>query len=214
MDWITTFESLATGALGGLGTVYWLSGYLGRIWLEKQKAAYSKELEEFKNALERDKQRIQAEIDRSVFVTRAQFDTEFTAMKEVFGLLTAAGIALNGVRPVFQLAPLNETIDARRQRVLDQLAKLQEAHDDLLHKANGLVPFYPLELHQCVRECQGTAYLECIQARDDLYQEEYEFGHQWRKNAETNQATFKEAYDRAALVIRNRIERLAVLPPR
>lgn len=38
MDWLTAIGSLATGALGGLGTVYGLSRYLGDLWLEKQKA--------------------------------------------------------------------------------------------------------------------------------------------------------------------------------
>jgi hypothetical protein len=46
--WITALENLIGGALGGMAIVFGLSKWLGTMWLEKQKARYSKELEGFK----------------------------------------------------------------------------------------------------------------------------------------------------------------------
>jgi hypothetical protein len=214
MDWITTLESLAINVLGGLATVYGLSRYLGLIWLERQKAAYGKEFEEFKNALERDKQRIQAEIDRSVFVTRAQFDTEFTAMKDVFSLLSETLLTINGVRPMTEIVSDNMSIEERRSQVLSTIGELQTASNDLITRATALCPFYPADLFDCVRECHSTATLEARLARTGLHVQGHEFSHEWRKSGEANQKEFKAAYDRAASIIRSRIERLAVLPPR
>ena len=86
--WGTALESLAVGGLGGLATVYGISNWLGNLWLEKQKARFSQELQEFKakqdrqlqafkDILEKEQKRVQARIDHSVLVTRAQFETEF-----------------------------------------------------------------------------------------------------------------------------------------
>jgi hypothetical protein len=47
-SWTTLIDGIAGGALGGIGTVFALSRWLGSVWLEKQKAGYSKKLEEFK----------------------------------------------------------------------------------------------------------------------------------------------------------------------
>ncbi len=82
MEWITALEGFVTGTLGGVAAVFGLSKYLGELWLERQKVQYSKELEEFKDGLQQEQKRLQSRIDRSVFVTRAHFETEFTAMRE------------------------------------------------------------------------------------------------------------------------------------
>jgi hypothetical protein len=51
-------------------------------------------LAKLENLFAQSERRAQAETDRSVFVTRAQFETEFEAMKEVFGLLSQVRFAL------------------------------------------------------------------------------------------------------------------------
>jgi maltooligosyltrehalose synthase len=127
MDWLTAIESLAAGALGGLGTVYGLSRFLGNLWLEKQKARYSIELEEFKNQLLKEQKRIQAEIDSSVFVTRAHFETEFSAMKDIFKALADVKMAL-GIFRTYEAPRGGERVDpAIVAHFPENLARLQDS---------------------------------------------------------------------------------------
>src|SRR5437870_5133792 len=109
--WVTALGNLAAGALGGMGTVYGLSKWLGSMWLEKQKARYSKELEEFKDGLQKEQKRTQAGIDRHIFMTRAQFETEFTAVKDVFKNLYELLLAMNALRPTISTSPAGESRD-------------------------------------------------------------------------------------------------------
>lgn len=117
--WLTALENLAGGALGGIATVYGLSRWLGAMWLEKQKARYNKELEEFKDGFQKEQKRVQAAIDRHVFVTRAQFDTEFNAMKEVFKGLAELMLAINAVRPMLSTSPNGEDKEDKKRRLFE-----------------------------------------------------------------------------------------------
>ncbi len=44
-SWVNAISSLVAGSLGGLGTVYGLSKWLGNLIIERRKAEYAKELE-------------------------------------------------------------------------------------------------------------------------------------------------------------------------
>ena len=90
MDWssfLNAVEVIVGGAVGGTATVTFLSRYLGEAWLgrilEKEKARYAKEIENLKAEFAKELEHYRAQLDRSTFVTRAHFETEFTAMKEV-----------------------------------------------------------------------------------------------------------------------------------
>lgn len=115
--------------------MYGVSRFLGNWWLEKQKARFSKELEEFKGGLQREKARVQAEVDRSVFVTRAHFETEYQAMKEVSQSLAGVKILYRRLNPVEVGAELG---DAERGRLIVQL---EEATEDYLGRLEEWAAF-------------------------------------------------------------------------
>ena len=88
-DSILIIGSALSGAAGGTAAVAGLSRWLGEFWLgrilAKEKAKYDKELEllkaeyaeklgAYKDVLDRSKNLLQAQIDRSVLVTRAHFE--------------------------------------------------------------------------------------------------------------------------------------------
>jgi hypothetical protein len=83
---------LSAGAATGIAQ------WLGNRWLKKVEARYNRELEglrakyaaeleSYKNELERSKQLLQAEIDKTFLVTKVHFETEFDALKKVFAEL-------------------------------------------------------------------------------------------------------------------------------
>src|ERR1700720_767618 len=107
MDWtalLNATEAVVGGALGGSVTVYGLAKFLGDAWLgrmlEKEKAKYAKEIESLKSGFAQELEHYRAQLDRSIFVTRAQFETEFTAMKEVMQRLSDVKVIWLKLHPV------------------------------------------------------------------------------------------------------------------
>ena len=130
-NWLRTFlENFGTGFLGGAAAVLASAKFLGSWWLESQKARYSHELEEFRDRLQERQRHIQAELDRSVFVTRAHFETEFNAMKEVFTKLAEVRLRIQGLRPFFDIAPEDDTTDAKLGRLAERLQPFIAAYNE------------------------------------------------------------------------------------
>lgn len=76
-------------SLGGGGAIIIaLSGWLGKVWasriLEQDRRKYETELEHLKAQMEATNRAFQAEIDKTIFVHRAQFETEFAALKDIW----------------------------------------------------------------------------------------------------------------------------------
>jgi hypothetical protein len=196
--------------LGGVGTIYGLSKWLGSMWLEKQKARYSKELEEFKDGLQKEQKRLQAGIDHSVLVTRAHFETEFAAMKSLFQCLSDIRLRISGVRPTgFSIEPAGEDELSKRKRLFERLGELQVAYNELVKQQEALSPFYPQELFEAADECAKATRMEIHQVQmTPVDPKEI----QWYKDGIDNCERFTKAYNRASQVIRERISRLTVLP--
>jgi anion-transporting ArsA/GET3 family ATPase len=209
MDWPTTIESLVTGALGGLGTVYGLSRFLGNMWLEKQKARYSKELEDFKNQLSKEQKRIQAEIDSSVFVTRAHFETEFSAMKDIFKALAEVKMSLNAFRS-YDAADRDEGNERLIESFPTKLRTLAQADRRLVIKMEELGAFYSPELYDEVNRCHIASEFEIRRLQNVRIEE---IGNRlMTDDGIANHNQFGRCYSRASQIIRDRLSKLAVLP--
>lgn len=206
--WITALENLATGALGGLATVYGLSRWLGNVWLEKQKAKYSQELEQFKDQLLKEQKRIQAEIDSSVFVTRAHFETEFSAMKDIFKALAEVKMALGSFRNY------NAADRARAQGIIENfqanLERLEAGDKTLLSRMEELGAFYLPDLYDEVNRCHIAVEFEVTRLRNLVIDEIRD--RLMTDEGLANHNEFGRHYSQASQIIRNRLTKLAVLP--
>ena len=206
--WLTFVGSFTTGLLGGAAAVAGAAKFLGRWWLEKQKARYAQELEEFRHKLHQQSSRIQAEIDRSVFVTRAHFETEFSAMKEVFAKLAEVRLQISALRPFFGVQPANDTRDTRLKRLADQLQRFSAAYNELLATTENLKPFYPESIHAAVEECRRAAHAEIVQIQTAGDQS---FTTDWYSNGDDNITRFLTAYNSVTDLMRQRISQLAIV---
>ena len=240
LDLITAAESLVTGALGGLGTVYGLSRWLGNLWLEKRKSEYSKEiesvkaeyskeledakaqyskeleglkahysedLEAFRNKVQQEQKRLQAEIDKSVFVTRAHFETEFAAMKELFSYLADVQLTMNALRPTIDIKPTKK--DEKLAELRELYGKFSIAYNQLLKHTEALSPFYPPELYAAVDECLKAASAELMQVK---LGGDSTFGQEWYQEGIKNRQEFGHGYEKVSSIIRERVAKLTVLP--
>ena len=177
--------------------MYGVSRFLGDWWLEKQKARYSKELEEFKDRLQREQKRMQAEVDRSVFVTRAHFETEYQAMKEVSQSLSEVKILYRRLNPVQAGVELGDT---ERIRLIE---RLEEANEDYLRKLEEWTAFLEPKVYDEFSRCHIGADEELKRLRTNS---------PFEKNKTLNAQYFWTSYSQACQHVRDRIKSLAVLP--
>jgi hypothetical protein len=200
---------LSGGVAGSVISAIW--NHFSKRSLQQQQEGFTKKLATLEHDFQRSQSRVQAEIDRSVFVTRAHFETEFEAMKDVFSCLSETRLAINGVRPMISLEPADETETEKFERLSERLKALMIANDKLLATFEKKAPFYTEELYEAVDKCYRAARMETDSIRasgkDALRHDGYSQGRQ-------NQVKFSEGYVNSVTIIRNRISKLAILPGR
>jgi hypothetical protein len=193
-------EMIFGGALGGSVTVLGLSRWLGEVWLgrllEKEKARYAKEIEKLKATFAQDLEHYRAQLDRSVFVTRAHFETEFAAMKEVSQCLSQVKIIFLKLHPIE--AGVRMT-DAERIQNIDLLKKANdEYHEKLEEWAVFLEPALYDEFDHCF--AGADAEWKRLKANDE------------GPDRAGTVAYFWKSYRQASQMVRDRIKSLAVMP--
>ncbi len=224
LNWGGLVQGLFGGALGGVATVSALSRWLGDVWLgriltrekakytkelERLRADFARELEEYKDALERSKSLLGAEIEKSVFVTRVHFETEFAAYKQVWEALAPLRLAMEETRPIFSISPRGETDEEKRRELAQRLRELSDAHKKAVNVVENLRPFYPTQVHVRLLECMKAAWLE---GKDIQTAGDETFTINWYEQGAKRRDQFMDAYSAVSDMIRARIETLAILP--
>ena len=159
-------------------------------------------------AIERRQKALQVQFDRSVFVSKAQFDTEFNAMRDVFRLATNVWLALGALRPQFHTRPENETPAERLDALSRRCEVLAATFNKFSLEIESLRPFYPKELHGALLECIKNASIELNQVKTD----KGTFNEPWYAHGVDNRREFDANYHLAADLIRDRLDTLAVIP--
>jgi hypothetical protein len=162
--------AITTPAVGSL------LAYLGKQRLDeetaKQNAAlatlrahYEKQLEAYKAELGISKRLLQTEIGKTILVTKVHFETEFTALKEVFAKLAELKLQFRGLAPSLKIRHVEETPDERLAVLLKRLNMFQDAFDALLEAVEHHSAFYPPEIYEGLNECLRVANLEVAQIK-------------------------------------------------
>ena len=114
LNWWQTFLAsvIGRGATAAL-VVRGMGGVLAQRWLERHKNDLSKELESYKDTLERKRKRIDAELGHCTYINKSQFDTEYGALKDCFAALGKLRLSFNGMRPFLDWTRLTRTTRRR-----------------------------------------------------------------------------------------------------
>ncbi len=216
--------ALASGGIGGALTVTGLSRWLGDVWLgriltrekakydqqlEQLRAAYAEKLEGYKDTLDRSKNLLRAQIERSVFVTRAHFETEFEAYKKIFEDLAEVRLLMSAMHPMLRVAREDETREDRFKELNASLAKLAEAHDKAARTTENLAPFYPQDVLERLNRCLQLVRVEILNVQTGG---ERTFSAEGSRRGEDRVSEFMLAYQEASDAVRHRIATLAILP--
>lgn len=194
MSWWTT---AIIGALSGIGGSAALLRFGGDFLLERQKSRWNRELEALKDSLSKEQQKYQAHLDRSIFVTRTHFDTEFLAMKEVHQRLAEVKIEFG------RLFPIEERGVLRDDEWSEIVGCLRAASRNYLNKLEEWGVFLDPDLYDDFRRCWDAAdHAAKIPRRG------FEYDRDWAITREH----FKTHYSTACQHVRDRIKNLAILP--
>jgi hypothetical protein len=208
MDSFSTLTGVLSGGLAG-AVISAIWNHFSKVSLQRNEASFTAKLAALEHDFQRTQRQAQAEIDRSVFVTRAHFETEFEAMKDIFSCLSEVQLAINAVRPMFSLEPADESEDEKLKRLSERLKTLMMATDKLLATSEAKAPFYTEELYESISGCWRAAVTEINSIREDGMNALSVSGY---LQAGKNRSKFSEGYFNSVSIIRKRISKLAILP--
>ncbi|PYP82157.1 MAG: hypothetical protein DMG65_26990 [Candidatus Angelobacter sp. Gp1-AA117] len=187
ISWLKWIGQGAIGFLGGVAAYFALPKLLGDWWLEKIKASHAKKLESLKTALE-----------KSTFVTKAHFETEFAAMKEVSQCLAQVKILYRRLNPLEIGKEL--TGDALKRCITE----FGEANDKFLVKLEEYGVFLTPAIYDEFERCHVAAHFEFDRFKTDPL-------NLHPKDKGLNAEHFWRAYREACQKVRDRISSLAVI---
>ena len=152
-------------SVGGAGALlFFLSSWLGKVWasriLEQDKQKYARELESLRRSFQHDletlkaqleatNRKLQGEVDRVVFVSRARFEAEFGALMRIWERIAD----VRSVLVTLEGRPRNDD-DPARVKVWQQAVDTQVSPriDALLTAVESQTPLYPKPLYDTFAE--------------------------------------------------------------
>ena len=162
--WRVALAVLAS--LGGGGViVVMLSSWLGKVWADRlmqgDRAKHSEELEKLRSNLEQSQRLLQGEIEKTLFVTKTHFETEFQILREIWQEVSLVRGSMSHLRPKFGIVDVGQSKE-------DRLAEYLKGYSDdmvrLIQTIHRTSPFYPKEIYETLEQL----ILVTIRERDDI----------------------------------------------
>lgn len=196
---------------GGAVLVWGLSSWLGKVWaeriLEKDRANYQTAISKLQHEMEQANRRLQVHLDGALHVHRVQFEAEFAAMKTIWEKTMTARGTMAAVRPTFGIAPIDETPEQSRARLLGRCRAFSAALEELKDAVFNNSPFISEALHRELLELLRAAQAEETSLRVHRPEEA-----DWYETGEKNLGKLMQSAERASQFIRERMARLSVVP--
>jgi len=206
LDWRTLLTSLVASGLVSTGLVLGLARYLGDRWMVRYKARYDQELEAYKDTLEQKRKKIEAELGHRIYVGKAQFDTEFNALKDCFAVLGKLRLAFNGLRPMLDWMP--EDQQEQMKVLATRMRHFTERYNPVVDTAASVYPFVPEDIYAEFDKCMKAALLEIKHIEADPSKAFTNSG--YHQGAEQRDK-FDSAYFAAARLTRERFRQLSIV---
>ena len=142
-----------------------LSSWLGKVWadrlMQRDRAKYSEELEKLRSSLEQSQRLLQGEIEKTIFVTKTHFETEFRILREIWHEVSVVRASMSQLRPKVGIVDIRQTKEER-------LAECFQAYAPdvlkLVQTVDRNSPFYPKEIYETLDQLVRVALRE----RDDI----------------------------------------------
>ncbi|HEY6765414.1 MAG TPA: hypothetical protein VI386_11625 [Candidatus Sulfotelmatobacter sp.] len=91
-------------------------------------------------------------------MSKAQFDTEFAAIKDIFAALGKLRLSFNGLRPFLDWIPADE--DGRLQTITGRLSQFVPLLNTLVSTVESAFPFVPDDIYEQLEICMRIGKIE------------------------------------------------------
>lgn len=186
--------NILLGTLGGGSAVITaLFAYFGNLRLEK-----------FKSDLSETNAKLKAALDRSVHVSKAQFDKEFSIYQQIWLVLVTLRAKTLSLRPLMDYHDPSETEDERIERRLKAFGEAFHAFRDVMEHNK---PFYSIHVYDSLMEIFDLCHTESIEYKykEPGWSKEY-----WESSRENNKKIV-DVIDMCCELIRQRISSFSVV---
>jgi hypothetical protein len=197
--WHVALAVLAS--LGGGGAiVFGLSSWLGKVWatrlLESERAKYAEELERLRSNLEQANRLLQGEIEKTIFVSKVHFETEFKALAEIWRRVAEVRSSMASLRsPEVNEDKLNYALQVFRGAIAELITAVDQQF-----------PFYPIDIFSPLEKL----ILIATDERDDVEISKDQFQEDWYRRGANRFLEYNAATKPVADLIRERISKLSV----
>lgn len=145
---------------GGSAIVFGLSSWLGKVWanriLENEKAEHSKDLEQYKRELTEELEKIKSLNDKALYVSKAQYDNEYSIYLEIWSALNEVIIYSKMLYPIMESTPADKE---ERQKFKN------EKYNNYVGKYNlfsflidKYAPFYKKEFYESFKQVRNLCH--------------------------------------------------------
>jgi hypothetical protein len=206
-DWYTVLLSLGSSGIFSIGTAAGLSKVLVDRSMARYKAGLDKELETHRDKLEQNRKLIEARTGHRIYLSRVQFDAEFSSLKDCFAAAAQLRLSFNGLLPMVGLSEGDQ--DERLKALSRRLVEMGDKYNVFIAATESVFPFIPENVSAEFETCAKAAFLCMQHIQRDLVKALSPAGH---FDADKFRQEFGTAYYRAARLARSRFEQLSVLP--
>ena len=201
----------ALASIGSASAIMWaLSSWLGKVWasriLEQDRVKYAREIEQLKAEYGREIEGLKTELEKTVFVSRIQFETEFKALADIWRNVADLRGSISELRPI-GLHMVQRGVD-ENEAFNNRFREYARLLDGLLKSVHHNSPFYPEDIHAQLVALLQTANAEYVDCALDEPRDQ-----EWRQRGIQNREEFMTAADRLSDLIRKRLRELAVYVP-
>jgi hypothetical protein len=203
-SWITFLGSIAGSGATAWLVVKGLSGHLGDRWLARYKNDLDKEFEKYRDALEQRRKRAEADLGQRTYVSKAQFDTEFSSIKDIFAMLGQLRLSFNGLRPFIDWVPPDD--QGKVQLISSRLSHFRPRLDAYITAVESAYPFIPDSIYQQLEMCMRMGLIELHHIEEAGAKALSPSGY---TDGLKQHEQFTKAYFAAARLVRERLQQLS-----
>jgi hypothetical protein len=203
-SWTTFLSSVVGGGATAWVVVKGLSSHLADRWLTRYKSELDKEFEKYRDTLEHGRKRIEADLGQRTYVSKAQFDSEFNAIKDIFAALGKLRLSFNGLRPFLDWIPGDE--ESRLQLISLRLGHFKPLLDALITTVESSYPFVPDDIYEQLEICMKMGMIEMNHIEESGAKALSPSGYQ---DGARQHESFTNAYFASGRLVRERLKRLS-----
>jgi hypothetical protein len=151
--------SVLGGVIGSSAIFLFVANLFKDRWIERVRATYTTELEKMKGTIESEQKTLQSQLDQGVYVTKAQYDLELSAYKDLWIAMSELRNRARSILGIdFYDIPGTEN-NWRLEATARAIRSYTGAHNEAVSVSERMAPFYEKKIQQASRSTTSASGL-------------------------------------------------------